>query len=86
MGELPSTARVRPLAEHCIDKWKLIAFGFSFSICYGTSVGLGRHEDAVKREWQRSLKQFEYAFSVLYVCLPGLGADDIRANGTRTRL
>lgn len=44
----------------------LIAFGFSFSICYGTSVGLGRHEDAVKREWQRSLKQFEYAFSVLY--------------------
>lgn len=49
-------------------------------------MGLGRHEDAVKREWKRSLKQSEYAFSVLYVCLPGLGADDIRANGTRTRL
>ncbi|MCJ1468038.1 hypothetical protein MMC07_006664 [Pseudocyphellaria aurata] len=44
----------------------LIAFGFSFAICYGTSVGLGRHDRDVKLEWQRSLKQCEYAFSVLY--------------------
>ncbi|KAI9880983.1 MAG: hypothetical protein M1830_009477 [Pleopsidium flavum] len=44
----------------------LIAFGFSFSICWGTSVGLGRHEVDVEPEWRSSLKKSEYAFSVLY--------------------
>ncbi|KAL8711654.1 MAG: hypothetical protein Q9220_004064 [cf. Caloplaca sp. 1 TL-2023] len=43
-----------------------IAFGFSFSICYGTSVGLGRHEVNVKAEDKASLKKSQYAFSVLY--------------------
>jgi len=52
-----------------VYKLQLIAFGFSFSICWGTSVGLGRHEGAVKPEWRSPLKKSEYAFSVLYVSL-----------------
>ena len=47
--------------------WQLVAFGFSFSICYGTSVGLGRHEANVAPHDRESLKKAEYAFSVLYV-------------------
>ncbi|KAL6714806.1 hypothetical protein ACLMJK_007066 [Lecanora helva] len=43
-----------------------IAFGFSFSICYGTSVGLGRHEKNVKLDDHMPLKKADYAFSVLY--------------------
>lgn len=46
---------------------QLLAFGFSFSICYGTSVGLGRHENFVAPHDRGSLKRAEYAFSVLYV-------------------
>ncbi|KAL8681673.1 MAG: hypothetical protein Q9186_002190 [Xanthomendoza sp. 1 TL-2023] len=41
----------------------LIAFGFSFSICYGTSMGLGRHEVDVSPEDQAALRKSEYAFS-----------------------
>lgn len=44
----------------------LIAFGFSFSICYGTTVGLGRHEANVEPQDHMPLKKAEYAFSVLY--------------------
>ncbi|KAL9126856.1 MAG: hypothetical protein Q9217_004164 [Psora testacea] len=44
----------------------IIAFGFSFSICYGTSVGLGRHEVDVRPEQRHPLKKAQYAFSVLY--------------------
>ena len=44
-----------------------IAFGFSVSICYGTSVGLGRHEANVEPQDHMPLKKAEYAFSVLYV-------------------
>ena len=44
-----------------------MAFGFSFSICYGTGVGLGRHEANVAPQDRESLKKAEYAFSVLYV-------------------
>ena len=47
---------------------QLIAFGFSFSICWGTHVGLGRHEVDVLPQWQSGLKRAEYGFSVLYVC------------------
>ena len=47
---------------------QLIAFGFSFSICFGTSVGLGRHEIYVQASQRDSLKKAEYVFSVLYVC------------------
>ncbi|KAF2117566.1 MFS monosaccharide transporter-like protein [Lophiotrema nucula] len=44
----------------------ILAFGTSFSICYGTSVGLGRHEDDVPEEWESSMKKAAYVFSVLY--------------------
>ena len=61
------------------DCGQFIAFGFSFSICYGTSVGLGRHEADIKPQWEESLKKSEYAFSVLYVrtrqCLGNTSAD-----------
>lgn len=53
--------------EQLLICFKLIAFGFSFSICYGTSVGLGRHQVDIKPQWEHSLKRSEYAFSVLYV-------------------
>ena len=46
---------------------QLVAFGFSFSICYGTSVGLGRHDANVAPHNREALKKAEYAFSVLYV-------------------
>ena len=49
------------------DRCQLVAFGFSFSICYGTGVGLGRHEANVAAHDRESLKKAEYAFSVLYV-------------------
>ncbi|KAL8698201.1 MAG: hypothetical protein Q9201_006699 [Fulgogasparrea decipioides] len=45
-----------------IAAW-IISFGFSFSICYGTSVGLGRHEEAIRPEEQAALRKSEYAFS-----------------------
>lgn len=44
----------------------LLAFGLSFSICYGSFVGLGRHEDDVPDSWQGALRRSQYAFSVLY--------------------
>ncbi|ORY12235.1 MFS monosaccharide transporter-like protein [Clohesyomyces aquaticus] len=44
----------------------MLAFGTSFSICYGTSVGLGRHEVNVPPQWDSALKKSEYVFSVLY--------------------
>lgn len=50
-----------------IAAW-LVAFGLSFAVCYGTSVGLGRHQVDVPPEWNPALKKSEYAFSVLYVC------------------
>ena len=58
--------------------WQFIAFGFSVSICYGTTVGLGRHEADISPLHHSPLKKAEYAFSVLYVgagseCLPNLG-------------
>lgn len=51
---------------------KMLAFGLSFSICYGTFVGLGRHESDVLSSWQSALRKSQYAFSVLYVCRHGL--------------
>lgn len=59
--------------EFKADHLQVIAFGFSFSICWGTSVGLGHHEVDVKPEWRSPLKKSEYAFSVLYVSLTFLG-------------
>lgn len=50
---------------------QFMAFGLSFSICYGTSVGLGMHEEDVPHEWNPTLKKSEYVFSVLYVSSNG---------------
>lgn len=48
---------------------QFLAFGLSFSICYGTHVGLGMHEVDIPENWNAALKKSEYAFSVLYVSL-----------------
>ncbi|KAF2742010.1 MFS general substrate transporter [Sporormia fimetaria CBS 119925] len=44
----------------------VLAFGTSFTICYGTAVGLGKHEDDIPVEWQVPMKKLAYVFSVLY--------------------
>ncbi|KAF2704813.1 MFS monosaccharide transporter-like protein [Pleomassaria siparia CBS 279.74] len=54
------------LDDYAIIVAWLLAFGTSFSICYGTSVGLGRHEANVPPEWQSAMKKASFAFSVLY--------------------
>jgi hypothetical protein len=46
----------------------ILAFGASFSICYGTTKGLGRRQQDIPPEWLRSMKQSSYVFSVLYAC------------------
>lgn len=51
---------------------QVLAFGLSFSICYGTGYGLGRHERRVPEEWQDNLNESQYAFSVIYVSLHSL--------------
>lgn len=43
-----------------------VAFGLSFAICYGCAYGLGRHERNIPADWQYTLKQANYAFSILY--------------------
>ncbi|KAI8934073.1 hypothetical protein NX059_008837 [Plenodomus lindquistii] len=44
----------------------MLAFGASFSICYGTTKGLGRRQDNIPPEWLTPMKQAAYVFSVLY--------------------
>ena len=57
-----------PILRGCeANQRQLVALGFSLSICYGTSVGLGRHEADLPSEWRSPLRKSEYAFSVLYV-------------------
>ena len=46
---------------------QVLALGTSIAICYGTSVGLGRHEVDVPADWASTLKKCEYIFAVLYV-------------------
>lgn len=53
--------------DHFIILAWLIAFGMSVAICYGTSVGLGRHEVDIPAAWVDELRRSEYVFSVLYV-------------------
>ncbi|PVH80503.1 MFS general substrate transporter [Cadophora sp. DSE1049] len=53
------------------DDWVMIlawflAFGLSFSIDYGTSKGLGRHDIDIPESWLGSLRGAEYAFTILY--------------------
>lgn len=52
----------------------VLAFGTSFSICYGTSVGLGRHQRNIPRDQVTSMKKAAYVFSVLYVSTALLAA------------
>lgn len=48
-----------------IAAW-LLAFGASFSIIFGTTRGLGRHQDDIPDQWLEPMQQSAYAFSVLY--------------------
>ncbi|KAI9831473.1 MAG: hypothetical protein M1819_005072 [Sarea resinae] len=44
----------------------IVCLGFSFVICYATSVGLGRHEKAVPADSEPALRKAEFAISILY--------------------
>jgi fucose permease len=44
----------------------MLAFGTSFSICYGTRFGLGRHEENIPPQWNTPMKKMAYIFAVLY--------------------
>jgi hypothetical protein len=46
---------------------QFLAFGLSFSIDYGTTKGLGRHDVDIPQSWLRQLRGGEYAFTILYV-------------------
>ena len=61
----------RTADDWCIILAWLIAFGLSFAIDYGTSKGLGRHDVDIPRSWLGDLRQFEYAFTRLYVSMIG---------------
>jgi hypothetical protein len=50
-----------------LTRRQIVGFGLSFSICFGSFVGLGRHDVDVPPQWEAPLKKSEYAFSVLYV-------------------
>ena len=50
------------------DMAQVLAFGFSFSICWGVRNGLGLHEEYVQPGDELALRKSEYVFSVLYVC------------------
>ena len=45
----------------------VLAFGASFSICYGTTKGLGRKQENIPPQWREPMKQSSFVFSVLYV-------------------
>jgi uncharacterized membrane protein YdjX (TVP38/TMEM64 family) len=55
----------------------VLAFGTSFTICYGTAFGLGRHEENIPEEWESAMKKTAYVFSVLYVSIRGLEIGDL---------
>ncbi|KZL72104.1 fucose permease, partial [Colletotrichum incanum] len=44
----------------------LIAFGLSFTICFGTRKGLGRYDEDIPQGHWNSLRACEYVFSILY--------------------
>ncbi|KAH6639634.1 major facilitator superfamily domain-containing protein [Boeremia exigua] len=48
-----------------IAAW-LLAFGATFSIIFGTTKGLGRHQAHIEDAWLEPMQQSAYAFSVLY--------------------
>lgn len=45
----------------------ILAFGASFSIIFGSTKGLGRHQQDIPEAWADPLQQSSYAFSVIYV-------------------
>lgn len=45
----------------------ILAFGTSFSICWGTSKGFGRHQVTIPKDDLTPMNKAAYAFSVLYV-------------------
>lgn len=48
----------------------VLAFGLSFSICYGVKYGLGMHEANIPNSQDPPLRRLEYVFTVLYVRSP----------------
>ncbi|TDZ26720.1 L-fucose-proton symporter [Colletotrichum orbiculare MAFF 240422] len=44
----------------------MIGFGLSFTICFGSTRGLGRYDDDIASDHWRSLRACEYVFSILY--------------------
>lgn len=46
---------------------QVIDFGFSFSLFYATSKGLGLHDPAIDIQARSSLNRANYVFTVLYV-------------------
>ncbi|KAL0942438.1 L-fucose permease [Colletotrichum truncatum] len=44
----------------------LIGFGLSFTICFGTTRGLGRYDADISKDHWKSLRACEYVFSILY--------------------
>ncbi|KAB2108645.1 hypothetical protein AG0111_0g3234 [Alternaria gaisen] len=44
----------------------VLAFGASFSICYGTTKGLGRKQENIPPQWREPMKQSSFVFSLLY--------------------
>lgn len=68
---LRTLSRAAIVKKLCVDDYFMmlawtIALGLSFSICYGTAYGLGRHEADVPTSWQTTLRAADYAFTVLY--------------------
>ena len=45
----------------------MIDFGFSFSILYATSIGLGLHDSRISSDILPALNRAEYVITVLYV-------------------
>jgi hypothetical protein len=80
----PCTITWNPIARMCssvgektetmnlhVDVTQIIDFGFSFSLFYATSKGLGLHDDDIDLNARYSLTRANYAFTVLYVsCQP----------------
>ncbi|GAB7342180.1 hypothetical protein MBLNU457_g0434t1 [Dothideomycetes sp. NU457] len=64
-------SRIWIVRKVMLDDWFILlawilTFGLCFSICYGTTVGLGRHEVDVPAHWQKLLRESQYAFAILY--------------------
>jgi predicted small secreted protein len=53
--------------DHALIVAWVLAFGTSFAICYGTTKGLGKHQDDIPGYVLVDMKKAAYAFSALYV-------------------